>query len=45
MSDLVAATRELRAAAANIRAHVVLTDLDRAQSDRDRARAPFTRKR
>lgn len=33
MSDLVAATRELRAAAANIRAHVVLTDLDRAQSD------------
>ena len=45
MSDLVAATRELRAAAANIRAHVVLTDLDRAQSDRNRARAPFTRKR
>lgn len=45
MSDLVAATRELRAAAANIRAHVVLSDLDRAQSDRDRARAPFTRKR
>lgn len=45
MSDLVAATRELRAAAANIRAHVVLTDLDRAQSDRARARAPFTRKR
>lgn len=45
MSDLVAATRELCAAAANIRAHVVLTDLDRAQSDRARARAPFTRKR
>lgn len=44
-SDLTAAAKELREAARNIRAYVVLQDLKNAQDTLDRARAPFTRKR
>lgn len=45
VSELVAAAKELRSAARNIRAYVVLRDLDEAKESLDRARAPFTRKR
>lgn len=43
-TELVTATQELREAARNIRAYVVLKDLDDARESLDRARAPFTRK-
>ena len=43
-TELVTATQELRAAARNIRAYVVLRDIDDARESLDRARAPFTRK-
>lgn len=45
VADLTAAARELRAALSNIRAYVVLKDMERAQETMDRARNPFTRKR
>lgn len=44
-SELTAAAKELREAVKNIRAYVVLKDLENAQNTMDRARAPFTRKR
>ena len=43
-SKLEEALKELRVAVKNIRAYVVLRDIEDAQSSRDRARAPFTRK-
>ena len=43
-TELVTATQELREAARNIRAYVVLRDIDDARESLDRARAPFTRK-
>lgn len=43
-TELVTATQELREAARNIRAYVVLRDIDNARESLDRARAPFTRK-
>ena len=45
VSELTAATRDLKEAVKNIRAYVVLTDLDKANDTMNRARAPFTRKR
>lgn len=45
MSDLAAAVRDLKEAAGNIRAYVVLRDIDRARDTAGRAAAPFTRKR
>ena len=42
-SDLTAAAKELREAVRNIRAYVVLKDIENAQNTMDRARAPFTR--
>lgn len=44
-SDLTAAAKELREAAKNIRAYVVLRDIDDSRDALDRARAPFTRNR
>lgn len=44
-SDLIEAAKELRAAARNIRAYVVLKDIENAKDTMDRARAPFTRNR
>ena len=44
-SDLTAAAKELREAAKNIRAYVVLRDIDDSRDALDRARAPFTRKK
>ena len=41
--DLLAAVKELRAAVANIRAYVVLKDIEKAQETLDRSRSPFTR--
>lgn len=43
VSDFTAATKELREAVKNIRAYVVLKDIERAQDTMNRARAPFTR--
>lgn len=45
VTELSAAARELREAVGNIRAYVVLKDIEKAQSSLDRARAPFTRNR
>lgn len=42
---LTAAVKELRAAAANIRAYVVYKDIEAAKETTERARAPFTRNR
>lgn len=42
-SELTAATKELREAVKNIRAYVVLKDIEHAQDTVSRARAPFTR--
>ncbi len=42
-SELTAAVKELRAALGNIRAHVVYKDIERAEENLNRARAPFTR--
>lgn len=42
---LTEATANLRDAARNIRAYVVLQDIEKEQQSLDRARAPFTRKR
>lgn len=44
-SELTAAIKELRQATRNIRAYVVLRDIERAQESLDRARNPFTRKK
>lgn len=44
-SELTATIKELKEALKNIRAHVVLRDIERAQDSMSRARAPFTRKR
>lgn len=43
LTELTEATRELRKAARNIRAFVVLRDIDDARESLDRARSPFTR--
>ena len=45
VAELSAAARELREAVGNIRAYVVLKDIEKAQSSLERARAPFTRNR
>lgn len=45
VTELSAAARELREAVGNIRAYVVLKDIEKAQASLDRARAPFTRNR
>lgn len=42
-SELSATIKELRAAIANMKAYVVLRDIDKARNQLDRARAPFTR--
>ncbi len=44
-SELTAAAKELREAVKNIRAYVVLKDIENANNTMERARAPFTRKR
>lgn len=44
-SELTSAIKELRQATRNIRAYVVLRDIERAQESLDRARNPFTRKK
>ncbi len=44
-TGLLEAVRELRAVASNMRAYVVLRDIDDARDSMDRASAPFTRKR
>ncbi len=44
-SELIATIRDLKSAIQNIRAYVVLRDIERAQDMIERARAPFTRKR
>ena len=44
-SDLLAAAKELRTAASNIRAYIVWKDIENAKDTMDRARAPFTRNR
>lgn len=43
--ELTTAARELRAAAANIRAYVVYQDIEDKKKELERARAPFTRNR
>ena len=42
-SELIATLNELRESIGNIRAYVVLRDIERAKESQDRARAPFTR--
>lgn len=44
-ADLVQAAKELRAAARNMRAYVLLQDIEDKQDTMERARAPFTRKK
>lgn len=44
-SELTATIKELRKALKNLKAYVVLRDLERAEDTMNRARAPFTRKR
>lgn len=44
-SELTATIKELKEALKNIRAHVSLRDIERAEDTMNRARAPFTRKR
>lgn len=42
-AELVAAVKELRVSLKNLRAYVVLRDIEKANDTLDRARAPFTR--
>ena len=42
-AELVAAVNELRVSLKNLRAYVVLRDIEKANDTLDRARAPFTR--
>ena len=44
-SGLITAAKELREAAKNIRAYVLLQDIEKANESLNRSRAPFTRKR
>lgn len=44
-SEFKDAVRDFRKAIKNMRAYVVLRDMDRAEKERDRARDPFTRKK
>ncbi|MGM9817166.1 MAG: phage tail tape measure protein [Lepagella sp.] len=45
MSEFMSAVNEFRKTAQNLRAYVVLKDLEKANESLDRARAPFTRNR